>query len=144
MRFAISSSGTSSTCVAIHHRFPVESRTPRAIAVELVLGLPHRGPARRQSLLVCRIAVLDVEMDHRGHCRVLVPGAADHHDRVADHDLRVADGAVGLVHAELLLSLERLLHELEHVRRALDDEVRGDGAVSLRNRLHSHAIAPFA
>ena len=28
MRFAISSSGTSSTCVAIHHRLPVESRTP--------------------------------------------------------------------------------------------------------------------
>src|SRR5262245_3512118 len=116
----------------------------RPVAVELIRRLPLRRGSRSDRPVVRRVAVLDIEMDHPRHRGVLGAGATDHYERVADHDLGVPDGPVGLLHAELLLGPERLLRELQHLRRILVHEVRRDGAVSVRYRLDTHGTAPFA
>src|SRR5688500_18730448 len=56
-----------------------------------------------------------------------------HHLRVADLHRRVHQPAVRARQARALLRAERLLVELDRLRRAGADEMRGDGMHALRN-----------
>src|SRR5437016_635228 len=60
----------------------------------------------------------------------------EHDDGIADPDLRVTDPAVGTRVAHQLLRPESLAIEGQRPIRAVDDEVRGDGRISLGDWPH--------
>src|SRR5262249_8436250 len=119
------------------------------VAVELVLdGLEELG-SLGDGGLHRRVHVADVEHDAHGraaecsrrprpHFRGLV-GQHDH--RVADIDLGVSGLAVGPRHAHLLGRAEDALVEVERARGAVDDQVRRDVVIALRNYFDLAAFA---
>src|SRR6185295_1727663 len=58
-----------------------------------------------------------------------------HDHGAADHELGVADLAVGTTHAHALGGAQDLLVEVDGLRGAVDDEIRGDDRVTVRDGL---------
>src|SRR5215510_1216100 len=115
----------------------------RAVAVELVLHRSYQLGAGGQRALHDAIDVLDVQHDadrraadpawtQRADLGMLV---GEHDGRVADLDLGVPDSAARRGDADLLDGCERLLVEVDGLRRVVADQVRRRRVVAIGNRL---------
>src|SRR5437868_11843396 len=65
------------------------------ISIGLILWFQDRFPTRSHGLLIYRVAILDIHVNHCGFALPPVVGLTDADSRVADADLRVHDGAFG-------------------------------------------------
>jgi hypothetical protein len=80
-----------------------------AVAIMCVARLLERDGARFERAPICRIDIVEVEIQKRWH-RLAPTGLTDHYNRIADSDLR---GAVG---SENPGGAERVLEEANQLR----------------------------
>src|SRR6266478_2987488 len=117
-----------------------------AVSIELVFDrfLDLRSLRDRFCYNFVDIRQVHIQTDRRStdslsapmsHLQVFV---RQHDARVADLQLSVADLAVGTIHAHNYGRSENVLVVVDRLRRALDDEVRRNGVISLGN------VADFA
>ena len=96
--------------------------------------------ARRHGAAEQRVAILDVDPErgrraaNRARAFPAPHRVVQHDERIADADFRVHDFPIGPDHTRHFLRTKGLLVPIDGLRRVVEDEMRGDGAETLRNR----------
>src|SRR6266851_7400569 len=110
---------------------------PAAIAIGHVLWLFERFGSCFQRTLVCRVDIIDIEVEKCRH-RIARANTAYHDERVANFDL------AGDVGAKVSCRTERLLEELNQPGDVVNHEPRGHAMPTHGNRFSHRLSTPFA